>query len=178
METYIVGTFHFSRNYQVYISMKAGILFFSVFTIIISSCNYIPCSASSNLSNVKTAPSAASIAGIYRPDQFTRDDYKEYSNTDSTFLLLSEDGEITLKNFPKETFDNWNELKTAIINGSGTWTFGLNSGRSIIKTNINFNQGKASMNKTFRLFKKDGKYYILIDFGDPDACEAVRLEQQ
>jgi hypothetical protein len=158
--------------------MKGVLLFNCIFSLGFTACNYIPCSASSDLTDVKTAPPRASIAGIYKPDKFTRQDYKEYSNADSTFLLLSEDGQITLNDFPKEAFDNWNELKTAIVNGSGTWTIGRNSGRIIIKTNINFDQGKASMNKPFRLFKKDGKYYILIDFGDPDACEAVRLEQQ
>jgi len=158
--------------------MKDLFLFLCTLNIVTIGCNYIPCSASSDLSNVKTIQDAASISGVYKPDRFTRQDFKEYSNADSTMLLLSADGTITLKNFPKQTFDSWHKLKTDVVNASGTWTSTYKSGTVTINTNITFDQARIIAPEPFRLFKKNDKYYILIDFGDPDACESVRLEQQ
>ena len=158
--------------------MKSVILFVGILSVEILGCNYIPCSASSDLDKVKKVSNLASISGIYKPDKFTKQDFKEYSNSDSTFLLLSEDGKITLKNFPIETFGSWNKSKTHIVNGSGTWTSSFKSGTTIINTNITFDQPETMTPGPFRLFSKKSKHYILIDFGDPDACESVRLEQQ
>jgi hypothetical protein len=158
--------------------MKSVMIFLGILSVEILGCNYIPCSASSDLDKVKKISNAASISGIYKPDTFTKRDYKEYSNSDSTFLLLSEDGKITLKNFPIETFGSWSNQKTRIVNGSGTWTSSTKSGTTIIRTKIAFDQPKTMTPAPFRLFRKKSKHYILIDFGDPDACESVRLEQQ
>lgn len=69
-------------------------------------------------------------------------------------------------------------LKTNVVNGSGTWTSSNRSGTTIINATITFDQPEILTPEPFRLFKKENKYYILIDFGDPDACESVRLEQQ
>lgn len=74
-------------------------------------CNYIPCSASSDLSKVKRLPAAASISGIYKPDKFTKQDFKEYSNSDSTILVLSEDCKVTLYDFPKQTFGSRSDFE-------------------------------------------------------------------
>ena|SRR2546430_7160490 len=158
--------------------MKGVIVYVWVLSVEILGCNYIPCSSSSDLDKVKKVSNVASIAGIYKPDKFTKEDFKEYSNSDSTLLLLFEDGKITLKNFPLKTFGSWDQPNTDKVNGWGTWTSNFESGTINIDTNIAFDHPEIIKPAPFRLFKKGNKYYILIDFGDPDACLSVRLEQQ
>jgi len=72
------------------------------------------------------------IAGIYKPDKFTKQDFKEYSHLDSTFLVISADGKITLNKFPKSTFGNWDKSEIDVINGSGTWRASSESGTTYI----------------------------------------------
>ena len=141
-------------------------------------CNYIPCSSSSDLDKVRQPPNPSLIAGIYKPDKFTKQDFKEYSHSDSTFLVIYMDGKINLNNFPNKTFDSWDKSEGAIINGSGTWATSSELGTTTIHTNIIFDQKGTLTASAFRLFKKENKYYILIDFGDPDNCTSVRLQQQ
>ena len=158
--------------------MKHLTLLFFASSFIVLGCNYIPCSASSDLDKVKQHPSPSSIAGNYKPDTFTKQDFKEYSNSDSTYLVIHNDGRVILKNFPVTTFGSWNKSDTGFVNGSGTWTFGEESGTTIINTELVFDQKEIMRPPAFKLFKKDGKYYILIPFGDPDVCTSVRLQQQ
>ena len=47
-----------------------------------------------------------------------------------------------------------------------------------IKTSLSFKERGIPQPLPFQLYKKGGKYYILIQFGDPDNCNAVRLVQQ
>ncbi len=141
-------------------------------------CNYIPCSSSSDLDNVKSLSSPSAISGVYKPDEFTRTDFKEYSNSDSTSLTLKENGEITLSNFPESTFGTWEKSHVSTVDGSGTWTSSFNSGTTNINPKITFVQKGIMQPSAFRLFKKSNKYYILIDLGDPDNCTSVRLKQQ
>ena len=143
-----------------------------------SGCNYIPCSASSDLDNVKKLSNQASIAGIYKPDEFTKQDFKEYSNSDTTFLEIDSGGIIVLYNFPEMTFGNWEKNDTNTVDGSGTWVPRLSSGTIILSVDITFNQKGVEPLSPFRVFRKADKYYILIDFGDPDNCTSVRLKQQ
>jgi len=153
---------------------------FTLFTICLLQlgCNYIPCSSSSDLDKVRRPPNPSLIAGIYKPDRFTKQDFKEYSHSDSTFLVISVDGKIILNKFPKSTFGSWDKSEIDLINGSGTWTANSGSGTTNINTNIVFDQKEIMLPSAFRLFKKENKYYILIDFGDPDNCSSVRLQQQ
>ena len=155
------------------------LLFIPILTItfLLGSCNYIPCSSSSDLSSISEIPKLSLIAGIYKPDKFTKQDFREYSNADSVMLILTEDNKIVLKNFPIETFDIFNTSHKT-VNGSGTWTFGSQSGKINIDTKISFDQPGIVQQPPFKLFKKSDKYYVLIDFGDPDVCSSVRLEQQ
>jgi hypothetical protein len=141
-------------------------------------CNYIPCSSSSDLDNVKQLSNRSFIAGTYKPDEFTKLDFKEYSKSDSTYLVIEGNGNISLHNFPIETFGSWEKSDFSTVDGSGSWTSSFKSGTTQINTNIVFKQKDIMQPSAFRLFKKEGKYYILIDFGDPDNCTSVRLKQQ
>ncbi len=141
-------------------------------------CNYIPCSSSSDLDKVSQLEVPSLIAGTYKPDEFTKQDFKEYSKSDSTFLVMESNGNINLYNFPEETFGSWKKSDIATVDGSGTWTSSFKSGTTYITTNISFKQKDIMPPSDFRLFKKNDKYYILIDFGDPDNCTSVRLKQQ
>ena len=154
------------------------LLLISFVTIIVLSCNYIPCSSSSDLDDIKQTPKTSSVVGIYKPDEFTKHDYKEYSNSDSTMLILTDDGKILFKNFPIKTFDIWQDSSKVKINGSGIYKLNSISGSTKIITNITFDQLGPMQPPPFNLYKKGNKYYILIDFGDPDVCSSVRLEQQ
>jgi hypothetical protein len=158
--------------------MKTSIFYLSILCILLLACNYIPCSSSSDLNAVKRLPRPSLISGVYKPDKFTKQDFKEYSSSNSTFLSLTEDGRITLRNFPTATFGSWNKSNIDIVNGSGTWSSKLESGTVYINANIAFDQKEIMKPTPFRLFTKSNKYYILIDFGDPDGCTSVRLEQQ
>mgnify|MGYP007117525413 CR=1 FL=1 len=153
-------------------------LIFIAIPILHFGCNYIPCSSSSDLNKVKNLYDPSLIAGIYKPDEFTKQDFKEYSNSDTTFLEIHKNGNISLHNFPVSTFDSWEKPNRSTVNGSGTWTSSFKSNTTIITANITFDQKRIMPFSPFRLFKKNDKYYILIDFGDPDNCTSVRLRQQ
>lgn len=146
-------------------------------TILIG-CNYIPCSSSSDLSNVKESPKKSAVVGIYKPDKFTMQDFTEYLNAANTSLTLSNDGSMTLKNFPKKTFAFDDVADSLKIDGDGTWSMVSQAGKTKISTNIRFSKSGVIQPSPFDLFKRDGKYFILIDIGDPDLCSSVRLEQQ
>jgi len=156
--------------------MKALIIL--AISILYLGCNYIPCSSSSDLDKVKQLTDPSLIAGTYKPDEFTKQDFKEYSKSDSTFLVIEGNGNINLHNFPEETFGRWEKSDITTVDGSGTWASNFKSGTTQINTNIVFNQKGIMQPSPFRLFKKEDKYYILIDFGDPDNCMSVRLKQQ
>ena len=158
--------------------MKRATKYILIISILTIGCNYIPCSSSSDLSTIRKPPQKSLIAGIYKPDKFTKEDFTEYSKSDSTILILSEDGRIVLKNFPKKTF-GFGEVGDDIeINGSGTWNLISEAGKIKINTNIEFSESGTIQPSPFELYKKGSNYYILIDFGDPDVCTSVRLEQQ
>lgn len=153
--------------------------FYFLLTIIFFySCNYIPCSSSSDLSTVKEAPETTSIAGGYEPDSFTKQDYKEYADSTEAFLILSEDHTIFLNNFPAKTFNHSSDSGSAKISGSGTWAFEKGKETINIKTSLTFKERGIPQPPPFHLYKKGSKYYILIQFGDPDNCNAVRLVRQ
>jgi hypothetical protein len=145
--------------------------------IFLGSCNYIPCSSSSDLSSIKEQPDKSLIVGVYFPDKFTKEDYKEYINSDSTRLILTDDGEIFLNNFPIETFAEGTQTNKR-VNGRGSWKFKSGANTLAIETIITFDQKGIFQPSGLRLFKKGVKYYILIDFGDPDNCSSVRLEHK
>jgi len=154
-----------------------GLILILILTVYLS-CNYIPCSSSSDLDNVKQLTNQLLIAGIYKPDEFTKQDFEEYSNSDSTYLEVEADGKISLHNFPGKTFGAREDEKLTTVDGSGSWTTSFESGTTILNVNITFKQKGVSPTPPFRLFKKSDKYFILIDFGDPDNCTSVRLRQQ
>lgn len=158
------------------LSMKDLIYF--IILILNVGCNYIPCSSSSDLDYVKQLSNPSLIAGIYTPDEFTKQDFKEYSASDSTFLEIETNGKISLHNFPESTFGSWRETDIVTVDGSGTWTSSFKSGTTKLTTKITFKQTNVMHPSDFRLFKKGNKFYILIDFGDPDNCTSIRLKQQ
>ncbi len=158
--------------------MKRYFYSFLTISFFLTGCNYIPCSSSSDLSTVTEAPVNTSVAGGYEPDSFTKQDYKEYADSTEAFLILSEDGTIFLNNFPRNTFDHVKESDSAKINGSGTWAFEKGKETINIKTSLSFKQPGIPQPLPFQLYKKGDKFYILIPFGDPDNCKAVRLVRQ
>lgn len=158
--------------------MNRFIIILLTFGIICNSCNYIPCSASSDLSKLSEAPEHVSAAGGYEPDSFTKQDHKEYAAAKEPFLILSEDGTIFLNNFPRKTFAADQEPGSSTITGSGTWAFEKGKETINIKTSLSFKQQGITQPPPFQLYKKDNKFYILIELGDPDNCNAVRLVQQ
>lgn len=158
--------------------MKRYFYFFLIVSFFVAGCNHNPCSSSSDLSTVTEAPVNTTVAGGYEPDSFTKQDHPEYAGSVSAFLILSEDGTIFLNHFPANTFNHSADSGSAKISGSGTWVFEKGKETINIKTSLSFKQTGIPQPLPFQLYKKGEKYYILIPFGDPDNCNAIRLVQQ
>ena len=149
-------------------------------SILISACNYIPCSSSSDLTKVKEVPEYFKIAGIYKPDDFTQMDIPGYSKSDSIEITLTKDGIIYFRNLPKSTFTNRDySADTAIkINGIGSWNCSYVKNTANINTKVKLSDTLIFAPSIFNLYKKKGRFVILLKIGDPDVCQAVRLLQQ
>lgn len=161
--------------------MKSILIIIILFvSTLASSCNYIPCSSSSDLINIKSLPDRSEIAGIYRPDEYTRRDVRGYFNSDSTYLVLTKGGDLYLNNFPKNTFSGKDyTIDTSIqINGIGFWNCSYKSKTVTINSKIELSDPSIFSPATFDLYKKDNKFVILLEIGDPDICLAIRLFQQ
>jgi len=122
-------------------------------------------------------PKNYQIVGTYKPDSFTKQDFKEFANSDSVILILKTNGEIQLKNFPPMVFLLPSDSSYKEISGKGTWSCYFNK-MAKIKTQVEFEQKIEVEPIPFELYKKGDRYYILIPFGDPDVCSTVRLVQQ
>ena len=160
--------------------MKTCTALLFLFTLVSSSCNYIPCSASSDLAAVKTVPANSELAGIYKPDAFTKTDIPGYANSDSTYLELTKDSIIYIRRFDKSTFTFIENAKdTGIkINGDGSWQCFYTKNTAFISMQIQLSNSPIVSWYNFKLFKKNNKFVILLPVGDPDNCEALRLFQQ
>lgn len=160
--------------------MKICVRLFLFFTLLFSSCNYIPCSASSDLTAVKSVPANDQLAGIYKPDSFTKEDIPGYSNSDSPYLELTKEGIAYFKGFAKSTFAFEDNVKdTGIkVNGDGTWQCCYQKNAAFISTQLQFSNSPVVSMNTFMLYKKNDKFVILLPVGDPDICTALRLFQQ
>lgn len=156
------------------------VFFILTISIFVSSCNYIPCSSSSDLTNVKNIPQHSEIAGTYKPDVYTTKDIKGYSNSDSIYLLLTKDGELILKNFPKSTFTDKDYTSDTSIRISGIGSWGCSYKIKTVTIDSRLIQSDSSVFSpiAFDLYKKNNKFAVLLEIGDPDICLAVRLIQQ
>ena len=153
---------------------------FLLFTLLYSSCNYIPCSASSDLTPVKNIPVTTELAGIYKPDSFTKEDIPGYYYSDSTYLELTKTGMLYLNSFAKSSFGGDYDTKdTSIkINGNGAWKCSYQKTITSIASELHLSDSSIIQGTTFKLYKKNDKFVLLLPVGDPDNCTALRLFQQ
>jgi hypothetical protein len=159
--------------------MKNYLTLFLLFALFFSSCNYIPCSASSDLTLVKAVPETAELTGVYKPDSFTKRDIPGYYYSDSTYLELTKDGKINLKGFAKSTFTFSSDIKdTTKINGDGTWQLIYQKNKALITIQLQLSNSRLVSVYEFTLYKKNGEFVLLFPVGDPDNCTALRLFQQ
>ena len=52
------------------------------------------------------------------------------------------------------------------------------AGQYLFQPRIIFDREQLSNPEPFELYKKDGKFYLLVDFGDPGNCNVIRLRQK
>lgn len=153
-----------------------GKLYFYMFSIIFfSSCYLIPCNLDSGLEELNTKKEDIFFIGEYIVEKSINNNFK----TDDTTIILKKDGIIEMKNMPIKIFDLKRIYKE--INVNGTWRQNFIEDRVedryYIPTNLEFDNDSdiKVVLRTIKIYTKNNKPVLYIEFGDPDNCRAIRF---
>ena len=148
-------------------------------TLLLCGCNSTSCGWDDDVENVSKPPAAKEMYGSYKPDDRTRKKIPGYTNSTAEIILQEADN-VQVKNVPVSTFDfvDYYKGNHQTINGGGKWKPDYGQ-FARISVGLSFDDNKNRTVGTFyRLYKKDGKYVIILPIAHPDACIAARFIQQ
>jgi hypothetical protein len=149
--------------------------FYLIFALFFSSCYLTPCNLDSGLDELNIKKEDRFFVGEYVVEKSINNQFK----TDNTIIKLKKDGIIEMNNMPIETFDF---MKTGEkVNVKGTWKQNFiedrKEDRYYLPTNLEFdnNSDIRVVLRTIKIYTKNNKPVLFIEFGDPDECTAIRF---
>ena len=149
--------------------------FYMLFILFFYSCYLIPCNLDSGLDELNVKQEDSFFIGEYVVEKSINNSFK----TDNTTIKLKKDGTIVMNNMPIDIFDFMGIDKE--INVKGTWKQNFIEDpledRYYLPTNLELdNKSKVRVVlRTIKVYTKNNKPVLFIEFGDPDECAAVRF---
>ncbi len=160
------------------LKIKGKLYFYMLFSIIFfSNCYLIPCNLDSGLNELNIKQEDDFFIGEYVVENVINNSYNFKIN--NTIIKLNRDGTIEMKNMPIKVFDLKRIDKE--INVKGTWRQNFiedrREDRYYMPTNLEFdnNFDIRVVLRTIKIYTKNNKPVLFIEFGDPDECTAIRF---
>jgi hypothetical protein len=147
-----------------------------VFSIVFfSSCYLIPCNLDSGLDELNIKKEDHFFIGEYVVEKSIHNNFK----TDKSIIKLKKDGTVEMNNMPIEIFDFMKTDKKVNVNGTWKQNFIENrlDDRYYLPTNLELNE-KPKVRvalRTIKIYTKNNKPVLFLEFGDPDSCTAIRF---
>ena len=155
--------------------VKAKLCFYLFSILLFSSCYLVPCNLDSGLDELNDKQKDSFFIGEYIVEKSINNNFK----IDNSVIKLKKDGRIEIYNLPIEVFDFKKNNK--LINTKGTWKQNFienrKNDRYYLPTNLEFDK-KDNIKETLRTIKiytKNNKPVLFIEYGDPDECKAIRF---
>jgi hypothetical protein len=149
--------------------------FILISILFFSSCYLIPCNLDSGLDELNIEQEDNFFIGEYIVEKSINNSFK----TNDIIIKLKKDGFIEMNNMPIEIF---NFMKTGEkVSLKGTWRQNFIKDRQVdryyLPTDLEFvkkRDTKASI-MTMKIYTKNNKPVLFLEFGDPDNCTAIRF---
>lgn len=144
-------------------------------TLFLYNCYLIPCNLDSGLNQLTEKQEDSFFIGEYIVEKSINNNFK----TNNSIIKLKKDKTIEMNNMPIDIFDFMKSNKK--INIEGTWKQNFIENRSkdkyFLPTDLEFDKkdGTGLGLRTIKLYKKNDKPVLFIEFGDPDQCRAIRF---
>ncbi|MGB0892315.1 MAG: hypothetical protein ACPGUU_08175 [Flavobacteriaceae bacterium] len=143
----------------------------SFIILLLTCCYLIPCNLDSGLNELKEKQKDSFFWGSYTVEKNINNKFK----TNNIIIKLNKDGTLKMNNIPIEIFDIIKSGKE--INVEGTWKQNFLKNHYYLPTDLEFNKKDnfVGVLRTIQVYVKNNKPVLLISYGDPDQCRAIRF---
>lgn len=149
-------------------------LFFYIYSALFFCSCYLPCNFDSGLDELNIKQKDSFFIGEYVVEKSINNRFK----TDKIVIKLNKNGTLEMNNMPTGIFNVTKHNKE--INVKGTWKQNFIEDRLedryYLPTDLEFDK-KDDMEdgglRTIKIYIKNNKPLLFIDFGDPDNCTAL-----